>query len=127
MPTDEHAAEAAARWGTTEAFRESRRRAAGYTASDWERIKAEADDIEAQFALALRSGRRSDDPAVLSLAEQHRQHLRHWFYACDADMHRGLAELYVTDERFTAHYDVIAAGLASYVAAAIRANADALG
>ncbi len=127
MPTDQYAAEVESRWGNTVAFRESQRRAAGYSAADWERIRSEADDIEEQFALALLHGRASDEPAVLRIAEQHRQHLSRWFYPCDADMHRGLADLYVSDERFTAHYDVIAAGLADYVAAAIHANAAQLG
>ena len=39
-------------------------------------------------------------------------------------MHRGLAEMYVTDPRFTAAYDDVAPGLARYVRDAILANAD---
>ncbi len=40
-------------------------------------------------------------------------------------MHRALAELYVSDPRFGAHYDSRAAGLARYVYDAIVANAAA--
>ena len=39
-------------------------------------------------------------------------------------MHRGLAEMYLADPRFTGYYDRIAAGLAGYVSEAIIANAD---
>jgi hypothetical protein len=42
-------------------------------------------------------------------------------------MHVGLAEMYVADARFKAHYDERAPGLAEYVAEAIRANAAAAG
>jgi hypothetical protein len=35
-----------------------------------------------------------------------------------------MAQLYLADERFAAYYERIAPGLASYVSAAIVANAD---
>ncbi len=38
-------------------------------------------------------------------------------------MHRGLADMYVADERFAAHYDAVAPGLAQYVHDAVYANA----
>ena len=41
-------------------------------------------------------------------------------------MHRGLAEMYVADERFAATFDTVAPGLARYVHDAIIANADRL-
>ena len=37
-------------------------------------------------------------------------------------MHAGLADMYTADERFRAHYEERADGLAEYVAAAIRSN-----
>ncbi len=38
-------------------------------------------------------------------------------------MHSGLADMYVADERFTAHYERRAPGLARYVHDAVKANA----
>nr|MBA2420841.1 TipAS antibiotic-recognition domain-containing protein [Thermoleophilaceae bacterium] len=38
--------------------------------------------------------------------------------------HRGLADMYVADERFSAHYERRADGLARYVHEAIHANAE---
>jgi len=38
-------------------------------------------------------------------------------------MHRGLAEMYLSDERFTRTYDDMAPGLARYVHDAMLANA----
>jgi hypothetical protein len=47
-----------------------------------------------------------------------------WFYDCGYDIHRGLADMFVADPRFTAHFDDQADGLAAYVHDAIIANAD---
>ena len=38
-------------------------------------------------------------------------------------MHAALADTYVADERFAAHYERLAAGLARYVHDAVHANA----
>lgn len=56
-------------------------------------------------------------------SEEHRQHITRWFYDCGYDIHGGLAEMYVEDQRFKANYDNIAEGLATYVHDAIGANA----
>ena len=61
----------------------------------------------------------------MALAERHRQYISAWFYDCGYDMHRGLAQMYLADERFTQTYENVAPGLARYVHDAITANADA--
>jgi DNA-binding transcriptional MerR regulator len=123
----EWADEAAERWGGTAAYRESQRRTAGYTRDDWARIRTEADEGTRAFADALRAGLPADGPDAAALAERHRQHVTRWFYDCGYDLHVGLAELYLADERFTAGYERLAPGLAQYVHDAILANAAARG
>jgi len=120
----EYAVEAKQRWGETEAWQESNRRTAAYTKQDWIEIKAEADANIAAFAAALRAGEPVDSLTVMDLAEAHRQHLSRWFYDCGYPMHRGLADMYVSDPRFTATYDEIEPGLSHYVHDGIHANAD---
>ncbi len=63
---------------------------------------------------------------AMDLAEEHRQHLIRWFYDCDADMHRGLGDLYISDARYMAEYDKLEPGFSQYVRDAIHANADRL-
>jgi hypothetical protein len=126
VTTSPYAAEARQRWGETRAFRESQRRAAGYTAADWAQVQDEARGIVLRMASVMRSGEPPTASAAMDVAEEHREHLGRWFYDCDAAMHRALADLYVGDERFTAHYEETAAGLAEYLSEAIRANADRL-
>ena len=121
---DEHAAEAEQRWGNTEAWQESRRKTTAYTKQDWITIKAEADANIQGFAAAIRAGEPPYGPVGMDLAEAHRGHLCRWFYDCAYDMHRGLAELYVSDPRYMASYDEIEPGFSQYVHDAIMANAD---
>ena len=49
-----------------------------------------------------------------------------WFYPCWYEMQVGLAEMYVQDLRFRAHYDDVQPGLADYVPARAIATANTL-
>ena len=120
----EYAEEAEQRWGDTEAWKQSQRRTAAYTKEDWIAIKAEADASIAGFAEAIRAGEPANGTVAMDLAEAHRQHISRWFYDCDYEMHRGLAELYVSDPRYIAEYDKIEPGFSGYVHDAMLANAD---
>ena len=120
----EWADEARERWGETDAYQQSQRRTADYTKEDWVRLKSEADEGLRAFAHALRAGLPATGPEAVALAEAHRQYLTRWFYDCGFDAHRGLAEMYVGDERFTQVYDAVQPGLAQYVHDAIIANAE---
>ncbi len=64
-----------------------------------------------------------EEDEAADLAERHRLHIDRWFYPCGHQMHVGLGEMYVSDPRFRENYDRREAGLAEFVAAAIRANA----
>jgi DNA-binding transcriptional MerR regulator len=90
---------------------------------DWIAIKAEADASINGFAEAIRSGEPAAGQVAMDLAEAHRQHISRWFYDCDHQMHRGLADIYVSDPRFTAAYDGIEPGFSQYVHDAMYANA----
>jgi MerR family transcriptional regulator, thiopeptide resistance regulator len=116
--------EAEERFGHTDTWKESQRRAATYTKDDWIAIKREADEGIAGFAEALKAGEPATGQRAIDLAEAHRQYISKWFYECDLERHRNLAELYVSDPRYISTYDTIAPGLAHYVRDAILANAE---
>lgn len=121
---DEHTAEAQARWGDTDAWKQSQRRTAAYTKEDWLAIKAEADANIAGFAAAIQADEPADGTVAMDLAEAHREHLVRWFYPCDHEWHRNLAALYVSDPRYAATWDEVAPGFSRYVHDAFLANAD---
>ncbi|WKU04348.1 MerR family transcriptional regulator [Micromonospora sp. HUAS LYJ1] len=120
---EEHADEARQRWGDTEAYRVSTRRAASYSKEDWLRHKAEQDDWSRRIVAASTAGTPADSAEAMALAEEHRQLIVRWFYDCSYEVHTGLADMYLADPRFTAYYETIAPGLAEYLAEAIHANA----
>lgn len=122
-PQEGWEAEARARWGETDAYKESSRRTRDYTPEQWEAVKAEMDAIEARFAELLASGAAADSPEAMETAEDARRHIHRRYYPCSHAMHAGLAEMYTADARFRAHYEERAEGLARFVADAIRANA----
>src|SRR3954451_15158420 len=119
----QYEAEVEERWGETDAYAQSKQKTATYTKDDWLRIKTEGADVEARFAAALRSGVPADSSQAMDIAEDHRQQISRNFYDCPPEMHAGLGRMYVEDERFTAHYEEIAPGLAQYVSTAVQANA----
>jgi len=115
-------AEVRERWGDTEAYAASSRRTKSYTDADWAEIERGQEDIEAALAQAMAEGAAADGDRAADLAEAARRHIDRWFYPCSREMHAGLADMYTADERFRAHYEDRAEGLAEYVAAAIKAN-----
>jgi MerR family transcriptional regulator, thiopeptide resistance regulator len=123
----EYAEEAEQRWGGTEAYRQSQRRVATYTKEDWLRIKAEEEEVRANLAAAFTAGLAPDSEEAMAAAEAHRRHISRWFYECSYDVHRGLTDMYVSDERFRANYDALAPGLAQFIRNAAYANADRAG
>ncbi len=116
-------AEAEERWGDTDAYRESAKRAKRYGTDDWRQIKEEQDAIYADAAHALQSGNAPDSAAAMDVAERHRRSIERWFYPCSTDMHVNLAEMWEADARFAKNIDAHGAGLTPFLAAAVRANA----
>lgn len=119
---EQYAQEVEERWGDTEAYAESRRRAASYTKDDWQRIQDEAADWGCRYVAAMEAGEPADGERAMDLAEEHRLHIHKWFYDCPYEMHACLGEMYVADERFTAFYDAMKPGLAEHLRDAILAN-----
>jgi DNA-binding transcriptional MerR regulator len=124
---EDHAEEAERRWGETDAYKESNRRVSKYNKEDWQRLKAEEERIRSRLAAAFEAGLAPDSAEAMAAAEAHRGHISRWFYECSYDIHRGLTEMYVSDERFRSQYDKRVPGLADYIKEAAHANAERAG
>ncbi|MCT9082274.1 MerR family transcriptional regulator [Streptomyces fulvoviolaceus] len=120
---EQYAEEAEQRWGGTETYAESQRRAARYTKDDWKRMQAEVNAWSERYDALMAAGAPPTGEAAMDMAEEHRQHITKWFYECTYEIHCGLADMYVADERFKAFYDSLRTGLAEHLRDAIRANA----
>ncbi len=121
---EEYEAEAQERWGETDAWAQSRSRTGRYTKADWAEVKTEMDAVHAAFVTAMESGEPATSEAAMDAAEAHRRHIHDRFYDVSYEFHRGLADMYLADPRFTKTYEDIAPGLTQYVHDAVHANAD---
>ncbi|MEV7796993.1 MerR family transcriptional regulator [Streptomyces sp. NPDC087512] len=120
---DQYKEEVEQRWGDTDAYRQSQQRAASYTKEDWQRIQREADEINQRFVALLDEGVPADSEAAMDAAEEHRRWMSRNHYDCGYEMHTGIGEMYVSDERFTRNIDAARPGLAAYQRDAFLANA----
>ena len=64
----------------------------------------------------MNSGVPAGDPAVMDLAEEHRQHTDRWYQDCGYEIHRQYAQAYLAND------DDMSPGLAQYCHDAIIAN-----
>jgi DNA-binding transcriptional MerR regulator len=119
----EHEEEARRQWGSTDAFAESERRTRRYSREDWKALRTEQAAIYGDALAAMSAGRSPSDADVMDVAERHRLTIDRWFYPCSHAMHRGLAAMYETDDRFRQSIDKHGEGLTTFLAEAIRANA----
>lgn len=115
----EYAQEAKERWGNTEAYAESRRKTAGYTKEDWDRVQKEMDSFLQAFAANMDQS--PDSPAVQETVAAYQAYLSRNFYACSDEMLMGLGEMYLADPRFQQNIDRYGDGLTQFITAAIRA------
>jgi len=120
---DQHADEAKQRWGDTDAYKQSMRKASQYTKDDWKRIQEQGDVISKRLASLFEEGATPDSVEAMDAAEAHRQYIGASFYDCPPQMHTGLGEMYVADERFAAYWNGYAEGMTNWVRDAFQANA----
>lgn len=115
--------EVRARWGHTDAYKESKKRTARYGQEEWKEIQTEQASIYADAFAALQAGKVPDSADAMDIAERHRLSIDRWFYPCSFALHASLADGYEADSRFAENIDKYGAGLTPFLSAAIRANA----
>lgn len=117
-----HADEATARWSRTDAYKQSAGRTGSYARADWEKVGEENRQINEALLALMDAGHPATHSDAMDLAEAHRNHISTLFYECSYEIHAGLGEMYLADERFRTNIDKAGEGLAEYLAAAIAAN-----
>jgi DNA-binding transcriptional MerR regulator len=122
-----YATEAELKWAHSEGRRAAMESAAAHTREDWRRLMGEAADWRAQLLAVFDDGEPSDGERARDLAEEHRLHITRWFTPCPHDMHRRIADDFVTDPRAFALVvppTQQRPGLAAYLCKAVHANAE---
>ena len=109
---DKYTEEARQRWGDTEAFKQSQIRVKKMGREGLNRVLKESGKIVEDIVSQMPQGPESE--SVQLLMAKHYDSLRA-FYEPNLELYRGLADMYIADERFEAFYEKIAAGLAQFM------------
>lgn len=120
--TAKYEAEAKERWGATEAFQESQRRLASYSTVEKKNAQAAQEEALQGILDVMDRGFPPTSMEAIVAADHCRQVISRWYFECTPEMHKQLATLYVTDERFRAFYESRREGLAQYFHDAIHAR-----
>ena len=120
--TAKYEAEARERWGATEAFQESQERLASYSAVEKKNAQAAQEEALQGILDVMDRGLPPTSMEAIVAADHCRHVISLWYFECTTEMHKQLATLYVTDERFRAFYESRREGLAQYFHDAIHAR-----
>lgn len=113
---------AEARWGGSEAWKQSAARSRRYRREDWERMKREAAEVNERLEAAFSAGYEPDSPEAMSAIDAARELITRWHYDCSKEFHVRLTAMTSSDERFVKNIDRNCPGLAAWMAQAARAN-----
>lgn len=112
---DTFAAEAKAKWGNTEAYKEYEKKSSGKDAQNGDALMAIFAEIGAVRHLDPAA------PEVQALVGKIQNHITAHFYNCTKPILAGLGQMYVADERFKANIDQAGGeGTAEFAAKAIE-------
>jgi DNA-binding transcriptional MerR regulator len=109
-----YAKEARERWGNTPAYKQSKERVKKMGKEGMKKVLEESGKLTVEIAECMKSGEPATGERALALIARHYDGLRA-FYEPNSEMYRGLAEMYVADERFKQNYEKVAEGLAEYM------------
>lgn len=79
--------------------------------------------INEELEDAVRAGADLTGPAGARLCALHKEWLDYTWSFYSPEAHKGLAEMYVADERFTSYYDEVVKGCAAWLRDAVIAHA----
>ena len=114
--------EVQARWGNTDAYRQSKSKTSKYSKADFEAAKVDQEAATELFVYAFGNSLPIDSDKTKAAVLAHRAAITKWFYDCSIEMQKNLAVMYVEDPRFKEYYDGRVKGLAQYVHDAIWAQ-----
>lgn len=119
-----YAEETKQKYGNSDAYKESSKKTSKYTKEDWAKVMARNEEINHKIIANMDKG--PADPIVQEGIAELRQHITNSYYNCTVEIFRGLGDLYVSDERFTANIDKNKPGYAKFLREAMHFYCDNL-
>ncbi len=121
---DAYTEEARQKWGDSDAFKQSQIRVKQMGKAGLKKVLEASGKLTVEIAGAMKTGINPKSEEVQKLIAKHYDGLRA-FYEPNLEIYRGLANMYVADERFKANYEKVAPGLAKFMHDAMLVYADA--
>lgn len=118
----EYDGEVQARWGNTEAYKQSQSKTSKYSKEDFRLAKIDQEAATELFVYAFGNSLDIHSEKTQAAVVAHRDAISKWFYDCSPEMQKNLAVMYLEDKRFKEYYDGRVRGLAQYVHDAIMAQ-----
>lgn len=104
-----------------ETIKKSNARMMGLSEEQFDRMQQMAIEINQGLEKAVQEGLEPTGEEGHRLAALHKEWLGFTWPSYSKEAHRGLVEMYVADERFTAYYDGNVSGCAEFLRAAVAA------
>lgn len=111
--------EARQRWGNTPQYAESRQKWATYSKEQKDAIKAEGGRLTIRM-VSEDPETLPDDPDVQQAIGDYHAYINQYFYTCDLEFMRNLADMWVEDPRFAINYERVREGGAEFVRQAVH-------
>lgn len=118
----EYTKEVEEKWGNTKAYKQSKRHTDSYSKKQWETIKEESNNILEGFSKII--NKESDCLEAQTLVQKWKDHINKYYYDCDNEMLNNLADMYISDSRFTKNMDKFKEGTTKFINKAIKAYID---
>lgn len=104
--------EAYARWGSK--VEESEQKLSKLSKSERQKLFEQGRQIATQVAENMNQNLEPSSPKTQQNIDLYFQYMQN-FYVCTPDIFKGLAEMYISDPRFTKYYEDIAPNLSNYI------------
>lgn len=98
----------------------SNRKMMNMSEEEWKHFKALEDEIKLALKKAVLDGDGPESDAARRIVELHREWLSMTLSKYSLEIHKGIAAMYVADERFKAYYDSEVTGCAELLANAVK-------
>lgn len=110
--------EAQQRWGSSPQFAESQRKWGSYSKQKKEELMQKSQELMTRL-VGSDSNLSPSDAAIQAAVAEYHAYVNEYFYTCDLDNLRGLADLWENDPRFAANFEKIRQGGAGFVKKAV--------
>lgn len=101
---EDYANEAEERWSADPTYQESQRNWSSYSPEKREAIKAKGGQLSARI-INLAADTSPESPEALEAVGEYHQYFNTYFYDTSIERLRGLAEMWIADERFAENYN----------------------